>query len=117
MGPIKVDRSAVAEQKNSVGGDSKSTNGTTPKKPVTAPLHLDTKLTDMRVTDSGPSSPGGSSGAMTPTGFHKIHTRSGVRNQQDSGFKISGEQIDDQKGNRASIKVHNPPGGKSSGLW
>lgn len=42
-------------------------------------------------------------------GFHKIQTRSGVRNQQDSGFKITGEQIDDDKGTKASIRVHAPP--------
>lgn len=48
-------------------------------------------------------------------------TSSGGRNLQDSSFSLSGAQIDDNfqanKTGRAGIKVHNPPGGKSSGLW
>ncbi|KAI1285936.1 Dihydropyrimidinase-related protein 3 [Halotydeus destructor] len=119
MGPLKVDRSAQAEPKAplpaapAVGGDR---NGATPPRKSSVELQLDTKLTELRVNTDGQSSPR-SSGSMTPTGFFKTKTGSGVRNQQDSGFKITGEQVDDERGNRASIKVHNPPGGKSSGLW
>lgn len=88
-------------------------------------------------TQRSPS--GSSSGSLTPTGFHRIHTRSGVKSQQvcsrsilpaiqlvtpwshahtqDSNFKLTGQQIDDDKIGRTSVKLHQPPGGKSSGLW
>lgn len=44
-------------------------------------------------------------------------TRSGGRNLQDSSFSLSGAQIDDSLGQRSGIRVHNPPGGRSSGIW
>ncbi|EEC06983.1 dihydroorotase, putative, partial [Ixodes scapularis] len=44
-------------------------------------------------------------------------TRSGGRNLQDSSFSLSGAQIDDSEGQRSGIRVHNPPGGRSSGIW
>ncbi|KAG8181933.1 hypothetical protein JTE90_000044 [Oedothorax gibbosus] len=50
--------------------------------------------------------------------FHsRPPTRSGGRNLQDSSFSLSGEQIDDSKGNRSGIRVNNPPGGVSKGFW
>jgi len=50
--------------------------------------------------------------------FHsRPPTRSGGRNLQDSTFSLSGAQIDDAKGHRLGIRVNNPPGGHSSGLW
>ncbi|KAH8400586.1 hypothetical protein KR222_007232 [Zaprionus bogoriensis] len=39
----------------------------------------------------------------------------GKRDLQESSFSISQEM--DNSGVRSSIKVHNPPGGKSSGFW
>lgn len=30
---------------------------------------------------------------------------------------LLGAQIDDDKGNRSGIRVNNPPGGFSKGLW
>jgi len=122
MGPIKVDRSAQPEPK--VSGDVRSngnSNEQTAKKLAPAqPLSIDISAAPVRMAESqGPPSPAGStaSGSMTPNSFHKIPTRSGVRSQQDSGFKITGEQVDDDKAGRTAIKVHAPPGGKSSGLW
>jgi len=112
LAPIKVDRSGVVIDTKPaiIAGDSRNGSAT----PKAAPLQIDTKVTQFRA-EQGPPSPTGSS--TSSTGFHKIPTRSGIRNQQDSGFKINGEQIDDEKGTRASVRVHNPPGGKSSGLW
>lgn len=54
---------------------------------------------------------------QTDEGFHQRASRSGVKNMQDSTFKLSGEQVDD-KHNRSNIRVSGqPPGGRSSGLW
>lgn len=49
--------------------------------------------------------------------FYKGTTRSGVRNLQDSSFQLNGAQIDDDKIGKTAIRVHNPPGGRSSGIW
>ncbi|XP_035217248.1 dihydropyrimidinase-like [Stegodyphus dumicola] len=53
--------------------------------------------------------------------IHEFHsrppTKSGGRNLQDSTFSLSGAQIDDAKGQRSGIRVNNPPGGHSTGLW
>lgn len=55
---------------------------------------------------------------MSPSEFHSHGpTRSGGRNLQDSSFSLSGAQIDDSLGTRSGIRVHNPPGGRSSGIW
>ena len=54
---------------------------------------------------------------LSPSGFYKGTTRSGVRNLQDSSFNLSGAQIDDDKIGKTAIRVHNPPGGRSSGIW
>ncbi|XP_067126841.1 dihydropyrimidinase-like isoform X2 [Centruroides vittatus] len=56
--------------------------------------------------------------AQPSSEFHsRPPTRSGGRNLQDSTFSLSGAQIDDNKSPRAGIKVNNPPGGHSTGLW
>jgi len=117
LGPIKVDRSAAAVEATKAGDVRNGAAGITPKKPIGSPLSIVTNLDNIRVSDA-PHSPGGSSsGSLTPTGFHKIQTRSGVRSQQDSGFKLTGQQIDDDRLGRTSVKLHQPPGGKSSGIW
>ncbi|KAF8784543.1 dihydropyrimidinase-like isoform X2 [Argiope bruennichi] len=56
--------------------------------------------------------------AKSGSEFHsRPPTRSGGRNLQDSTFSLSGAQIDDAKGQRSGIRVNNPPGGHSAGLW
>ncbi|XP_076337580.1 dihydropyrimidinase-like isoform X2 [Tachypleus tridentatus] len=56
--------------------------------------------------------------ARQQTEFHsRPLTSSGARNLQDSTFSISGAQIDDDKSPRSGIRIQNPPGGRSSGLW
>jgi dihydropyrimidinase len=50
--------------------------------------------------------------------FHnRGNTRSGGRHLQDSSFSLSGAQIDDSQPARASMKVSQPPGGKSNIPW
>ncbi|XP_013098892.2 dihydropyrimidinase isoform X1 [Stomoxys calcitrans] len=61
---------------------------------------------------SAASVPGGQVSPHSPTGLAHVE---GARNMQESTFSISQEI--DQNGPRSSIKVHNPPGGKSSGFW
>lgn len=57
-------------------------------------------------------------GHDSPSEFHSHGpTCSGGRNQQDSSFSLSGAQFDDGLNTRRGIRVHNPPGGRSSGIW
>ena len=117
LGPFKVDRSqAAVHEKNGVasGGDV-----VTPVKQKESGLNIVTDLDALRTSEHPGHSPSGSSstGSLTPTGFHKTITKSGVRSQQDSNFKLTGQQIDDDKLGRTSVKLHQPPGGKSSGIW
>ncbi|CAF1218237.1 unnamed protein product [Adineta ricciae] len=50
-------------------------------------------------------------------GFHnRPATRSGGRNLLDSSFTLSGDQWDDRN-QRKSTRVQQPPGGQSKGLW
>ena len=101
LGPIKINRSEAAQQKQT-------------------PNNVETNTNVKILAETNPPSPSpssASSGGASTVGFHKTQTRSGVRNQQDSGFKLTGEQVDDDKLNRTGIKVNNPPGGKSSGIW
>lgn len=44
---------------------------------------------------------------------HRPLTKSGGRNMQDSSFSFGGDQWDDQPV-KTSVRVKNPPGGKSS---
>jgi dihydropyrimidinase len=62
--------------------------------------------------------PGGPTQPDDPEdGFYHRTSKNGVRNMQDSTFKLSGEQVGDKQ-NRSNIRVSGqPPGGKSSGLW
>ncbi|CAG0915175.1 unnamed protein product [Notodromas monacha] len=64
-------------------------------------------------------SPPGSANSAQGDGFHlRGATAAGSINMQDSTFSVSGAQIDDDTPRRSTIKVHNPPGGKSSGgFW
>jgi dihydropyrimidinase len=140
--PVKVDRSRISETKapievevpkrpitaaSNASNISGSSEGDLLEK--CAQSQLAEKLQQLTCdTDSvhdfssgGPPSPNGSiissvSNASSD-GFHRIRTRSGVKNLQDSTFKLTGEQIDDNRRGRTNIKVHNPPGGRSAGLW
>lgn len=49
--------------------------------------------------------------------FYNRSTRSGGRHQQDSSFHLSGAQIDESQPLKPSMKISQPPGGKSSKLW
>ncbi|KAI2810458.1 hypothetical protein BLOT_001619 [Blomia tropicalis] len=72
------------------------------------------KISELNI--SGPSR--GQGDVTDPnSAFYKGTTRSGVRNQQDSSFNLNGTQIDDDKIGKTAIRVHNPPGGRSSGIW
>ncbi|XP_068212830.1 dihydropyrimidinase isoform X2 [Palaemon carinicauda] len=44
-------------------------------------------------------------------------TRSGGVNLHDSSFHVSGAQVNDKSPKRPSVKVNNPPGGRSSGSF
>lgn len=128
-----VDRSAIDEtarlqEKESSG---KAANGE-----MEATSELENKLGELSVgrgqASSGgqaatlssmpPPAPSDSPIAATESqvgsdGFHSRTSKSGVKNMQDSTFKLSGEQVDD-KLNRSNIRVSGqPPGGRSSGLW
>ncbi|OQR73411.1 dihydropyrimidinase-related protein 2-like [Tropilaelaps mercedesae] len=55
---------------------------------------------------------------VQPQEFHRRPlTKGGSRNLQDSSFSLSGAQIDDNKNAKSSVRVHNPPGGRSHGIW
>lgn len=94
--PAIVDRSAVEEQ-----------------------TAVEGKLSELTITAAGRRSaasprPDSSDGS---DGFHTRTSKSGVKNMQDSTFKLSGEQVDDKQ-NRSNIRVSGqPPGGRSNGLW
>ncbi|MEE6516942.1 hypothetical protein FKM82_026817, partial [Ascaphus truei] len=57
----------------------------------------------------------GSPLADTPTRPTTRH--GGVRDLHESGFSLSGSQIDDHVPKRASARILAPPGGRSSGIW
>jgi len=105
IGPIKVDRS---------GGDGKatandSTNGL--KGSVAQSLSIEPMYVQTHISGDETAN------VLSDQMFHRAPTRSGVRNLQDSSFSLSGAQIDDDKLNKTGIRVHNPPGGRSSGIW
>lgn len=119
LGPFKVDRSNASE-KNGVnsGGDGVVSTPGQRRESGGSGLSVLTDLDNIKSEAAGNSPSGSSTGSLTPTGFHKtIMNKSGVRSQQDSNFKLTGQQIDDDKLGRTSVKLHQPPGGKSSGLW
>ena len=85
-------------------------------------LQCNTENSAQIVHDAGPPSPTLShvssvSNGSSVDGFHRARTRSGVKNLQDSTFKLTGEQIDDSRLGRTNVRVAAPPGGKSSGIW
>lgn len=100
IGPIKIDRSGKAAEPDRTDGITKSMAATNINEPIIIPAQI----------AEDESSVGGQ-------GFFKAPTRSGVRNLQDSSFNLSGAQIDDDKLGKTGIRVHNPPGGRSSGIW
>lgn len=57
----------------------------------------------------------GSPLADTPT--RPITRHGGMRDLHESGFSLSGAQIDDHVPKRASARILAPPGGRSSGIW
>ena len=126
--PVKVDRSVRPDTKEP---QTPKQLQAAPNPTVPAPTNGQSKLAEQlemlncEVEQAheveGPPSPTSSvissvSNASSD-GFHRIKTRSGVKNLQDSTFKFTGEQIDDNKISRTNIKVANPPGGRSAGLW
>lgn len=78
---------------------------------------IEEKMGDLTIVAAGRRSAASPRPDDGPDGFFSRASKSGVKNMQDSTFKLSGEQVDD-KHNRSNIRVSGqPPGGKSSGLW
>lgn len=101
--PIEVDRSGVTKKPQTSNGDFAHPVSVTVPNDASGDLHSS--------IESG--SPNGHKDAS----FYKGTTRSGVRNLQDSSFNLSGAQVDDDKKGKTAIRVHNPPGGRSHGIW
>lgn len=108
--PAPVDRSetpaeaAAATASAAAGGDN-----------------IETKMAELNVVAAAGqrmvASPRPDSSDSGSDGFHTRTSKSGVKNMQDSTFKLSGEQVDDKQ-NRSNIRVSGqPPGGRSNGLW
>lgn len=75
------------------------------------------KVANVNLAGAGQTSSGARGSDDGSEGFYQRTSKSGVKNMQDSTFKLSGEQVDDKQ-NRSNIRVSGqPPGGKSSGLW
>lgn len=96
-GPLKIKNRILPPRINRQAGDDKKASGNGQIESEFAGLNI--------------------SGSVDVEGYHARATKSGVKNMQDSTFKLTGEQIDD-KNNRSNIRVSGqPPGGRSSGLW
>lgn len=103
--PVPVDRSGAAEAAQE---QAKGATGQIEEK--LADVHLQTGAGHRSAKHDDNSN-------NIEQGFNSRITTSGVRNMQDSTFKLSGEQVDDQQ-NRSHIRYSGqPPGGRSSGLW
>lgn len=99
-GPLKIKNRLVPVPVDRSGKDEKD---------------IEAKISELNIVPAAGSR--NSSQAGDEEGFHSRISKSGVKNMQDSTFKLSGEQLDD-KNNRTNIRVSGqPPGGKSSGLW
>ena len=91
--PVSVDRSGI------VGDDQ---------------TELENKMGSVSLTAAGSKNNYNDNPA---DGFYSRSSKSGMKNMQDSTFKLTGEQMGD-KTNRSNIRVSGqPPGGRSSGLW
>lgn len=98
--PVTVDREQKDNGEAAVGGDE-----------------LPAKVANVSLIAAGQSSSIPRAPDDGSEGFYQRTSKSGVKNMQDSTFKLSGEQVDDKQ-NRSNIRVSGqPPGGKSSGLW
>jgi len=105
--PIRVDRNVALATK------AAAHNFQQPKPYETKMQQLN--INTSNVVHDGPPSPAHSTiSNASSDGFHRTRTCSGVRNQTDSGFKLSGEQIDDSNKNKTSVRTSNPPGGRSN---
>lgn len=115
--PLGVDRSskeatveAEAEPEAEVGSIKADINS----KVAAISLKDDQKIA--LATDEARSSPHPSNSQDEDAFFSR--TKNGVRNMQDSTFKLTGEQVDDKLNSRTNIRTSGqPPGGKSSGIW
>jgi dihydropyrimidinase len=83
------------------------------REPYTGPIVDLTKPIESALQGVSISSPQQASNGVF---HHRTPNKAGVRNLQDSSFAFSGDQWDDQPV-RASTRVKNPPGGKSSGIF
>jgi len=108
IGPICVDRSGADPKKVAA---NEATNGV-PKAAMAPVVASEPIIVSAHISGDESQTPSDASG-----GFFRAPTRSGVRNLQDSSFMLSGAQIDDDKAGKTGIRVHNPPGGRSSGIW
>lgn len=110
IGPLFCDRSGGDKKTN-----SEPTNGVKPSTQTAASVVNEPLMATEPVVKASHVS--GQEAAHGGDGFFRAPTRSGVRNLQDSSFNLSGAQIDDDKLGKTGIRVHNPPGGRSSGIW
>ncbi|KAH7638562.1 dihydropyrimidinase-related protein 2-like protein [Dermatophagoides farinae] len=124
--PIRIDRDGKDEQQQQQQQPNQQ-QPTVPRTPPTATVAAaqngNTPLIPSMVPGTPPQQfpqtiePPYTKENMGTPNFYKGTTRSGVRNLQDSSFNLSGAQIDDDKIGKTAIRVQNPPGGRSSGIW
>ena len=75
------------------------------------------KLAEMHLTTAGVHSTTSTRAEDGSDSFYHHPSKSGIRNMQDSTFKLSGEQVDDKQRKSNIRNSGHPPGGKSSGIW